>query len=315
MAARAGWTCTALASATSAGRIHRLQRSVYVDAERWAGDGPDADRNRFVMRSIGATFATRDAVGSHASAAAFASLPLWTLPIRPCVTVRPLYTGDARHAHLHRARLQGVVTSGPAPHTPTARTVLDMARGHSTYDAVVAGDAALRRGMVDGPSLFRCAEFCAGWPNIRRAHLVLGLLDQRAESPLESVSRLVLAELGLPRPEPQMDIFALGGRFLGRLDFYWDEFGIGGEVDGKVKYAGDPERFLYREKRRQEGIEDTDMVVVRWGKPEIDNPPALRDKLVSALRRASGRARSERLWIARPASPDLAPLMRADTAL
>jgi hypothetical protein len=314
MAARAGWTPGALAAATSAGRIHRLQRGIYADAERWAGDGPEADRNRFVMRSIGATLTTRDAVASHASAAAFAALPLWTLPVRPCVTVRPRYTGDARHAHLHRARLEGVVTSGPAPHTPAARTVLDIAREHSTYDAVVAGDAALRRGMVDGSSLFRCAEFCAGWPNIRRAHLVLGLLDQRAESPLESVSRLVIAELGLPSPEPQVEVFTREGRFLGRLDFYWDEFGVGGEVDGKVKYADNPELAWYREKRRQEGVEDTDMVVVRWGKPEVDNPLALRDKLVSAFRRASRRAPSERLWIARPAYPDFAPPMRADDA-
>jgi hypothetical protein len=225
-----------------------------------------------------------------------------------------MYTGDARHAHLHRAQLQGIVTSGPAPHTPAARTVLDIAREHSTYDAVVAGDAALRRGMVDGPSLYRAAEFCAGWPAIRRAHLVLGLLDQRAESPLESVSRLLIAELGLPQPDPQVDIFTLGGRLLGRLDFYWDEFGVGGEVDGKVKYADNPEKAWYREKRRQEGIEDTDMVVARWGMPEIDNPQALRDKLVNAYRRASRRARTDRLWIARPAFPDLAPLMRVDSA-
>jgi hypothetical protein len=285
---------------------------VYVDAERWAGDGPEADRNRFVMRSIGATLAVRDAVGSHASAAALANLPLWTIPARPCVTVRPMYTGDARHAHLHRARLHGIVTSGPAPHTPAARTVLDIAREHSTYDAVVVGDAALRRGMVDAASLFRCAELCAGWPGIRRVHLVLRLLDQRSESPLESVSRLVMAELGLPQPEPQMDILTLENRFLGRLDFYWDEFGVGGEVDGKIKYKDNPETSWYREKRRQERIEDTDIVVARWGRSEIDNPPALREKLISAFRRASGRARSDRLWIARPAFPDLAPLMRAD---
>jgi hypothetical protein len=149
--------------------------------------------------------------------------------------VRPRYTGDAQAAHLHSGRLDGVITSRGVTPTRITRTIVDIAREHDIEDAVVVGDAALARRIVDGDRLVRAAEFCAGWPGIRRAYGTLQLLDPRSESPLESVSRVRLAGAGVPEPEPRVEIVDHNGLWLGRLDFYWDEFGVAGDVDGKIK--------------------------------------------------------------------------------
>jgi hypothetical protein len=184
--------------------------------------------------------------------------------------------------------------------TRTARTVLDIAREHNVDDAVVVGDAALARGMTDGDRLFACAARCAGWPGARRANQVLGLLDPRSESPLESVSRIRIPMFGVPAPEPQVDILTRSGLFLGRLDFYWDEFGVAGEVDGQVKYTDDPVLAVVREKRRQGPMEDLGLIFVRWGRWELENMRALTHRLGEAFARGARRPRADRTYVARP---------------
>ena len=54
-----------------------------------------------------------------------------------------------------------------------------------------------------------------------------------------------------------------GGRFLGRPDFYWDEFGVIGEADGMAKYDGTHD-VAADEKRRQGELEDAGLIAVRW---------------------------------------------------
>ena len=242
-ASRDGWTRSALANAVRTGRLVRLHRGCYVAGEAWKEDGPQAEHERLAIRSVAAVLTTRPAIASHVSAAALADLPVWTIPECACVTVRPRYTGDARHAHLHRATtMPGQIHLGAGiPRTTCSRTVLDIAREHGVEDAVVVGDAALHRGMTDDAALLTCARACAGWPGIRRAEQVLPLLDGRAESPLESISRLRLRRVGLPDPEPQVEIYTVNGVFLGRTDLYWQEFGVVGEVDGRTKYRDAPD--------------------------------------------------------------------------
>ena len=313
----AGWTHSALAHATATGRLVRVCRGVFVSADGWDDRGPQADDRRFAVRSAAATLSVGRSVASHCSAAVLAGLPLWHVPERPCITVPPHYTGDSRAAHLHRASLavwQVIGTDGLL-RTRCARTVLDIAREHGIENAVVAGDAALAGRLVDIARLERCAEFCAGWPGTRRAMHVLSLLDGRAESPLESISRLRFAEARLPPPEPQVDIFGLDGRWLGRLDFYWEEFGVAGEVDGRSKYRGDPDEAFLREKRRQELMEDTNLTFVRWGRRDLDDMSTLVARLAAGFSRGLRRV-SDRRWRARPSPPPgfFAPPVHTRTA-
>jgi hypothetical protein len=104
----------------------------------------------------------------------------------------------------------------------------------------------------------------------------------------------------MPRPRLQPSIYDLDGRFLGRVDFYWDEFGVVGEADGRIKY--DKRDVLTREKLRQEDLENAALVVVRWGWADTrSRPAALRRRLENAFER--GRARDvagiPRAWTVR----------------
>lgn len=142
---------------------------------------------------------------------------------------------------------------------------------------------------------------CWNWPRIRRAQRAVRLADARAESPLESISRLVIGWLRLPPPEPQVLAIDERGYPAGRLDFYWDDYGVAGECDGKAKYRDDPEEFD-REKRRQELLEDHGVVFTRWGWDEPwRHPQLLRSKILGAFERGRARDRAglARLWTVR----------------
>jgi hypothetical protein len=131
---------------------------------------------------------------------------------------------------------------------------------------------------------------------MRRARSLLELLDERSESPIESVSRLRLHFRGIPAPDLQPDILSLDGRFLGRLDFYWDEFGVAGEVDGREKYQLDPVAAVMKEKRRQGPMEDTGLIFVRWDRADLEEMAALERRLTTAFARGIRRPRTDRAY-------------------
>lgn len=306
-----GWTPDVLRHAVRREWVVRLTRGLYVASSQWDGSTADDAKRRLMIRAVAATMAVKASVASHTSAALLATLPIWELPDRACITRPPRSTGDAECAHLHRATLpaEHVLDALEIPRTRTARTVLDIAREHGLDDAVVAGDDALHRGLTDPQRLLATAQLCADWPGIKRAVQVFELLDPRSESAIESISRLRLGSTSLPAPEPQVEVFDENGVFLGRLDFYWDEFGVGGEVDGKVKYRDRPDEVWWREKKRQEPMEDCGLLFVRWGRADLEDMDHLERRIARTLARGARRPYSDRAWIARPTEPRF-PLMR-----
>jgi hypothetical protein len=166
-------------------------------------------------------------------------------------------------------------------------------------------DAALNRGSVTLSELEDVVLRCWNWPRIARAAKALRLVDPRAESPLESVSRVVLGWLQLPAPRTQVEIYDDFGHFVARVDLYWDRFGVVGEADGRAKY--DDRSVLVQEKLRQEELEQLGLVVVRWGWSEaVYQRAALRARCLRAFERAEGRDRSgfRGLWSVADAKPD-----------
>lgn len=129
-------------------------------------------------------------------------------------------------------------------------------------------------------------------------------MDGRAESALESISRLAIADLRLPVPDLQPLARDRLGLAAGRLDFYWDEFGVAGEADGRSKYDERP--VMVAEKERQEKMEDDALVFVRWGWDEAwFRPLLLRQRLTSGFERGLARDRSgfPRRWSISRAKP------------
>ena len=93
----------------------------------------------------------------------------------------------------------------------------------------------------------------------------------------------------------QRTILDLHGRFLGRVDFLWDDCGVVGEADGLEKYALDRES-LRSEKLRQERLEQAGLIVIRWGFDDLDSLDRLVNRLLGALRRGRNRPPGSRDW-------------------
>jgi hypothetical protein len=194
---------------------------------------------------------------------------------------------------VHRAglRRQDVVLIENVPVTSAARTCVDVARDRSLLCGVVLLDAALHAAATSVEEIEDVLRSCWNWPKIRRAQRALALADARSESPLETISRLVIPRLGFPAPEPQRWIFDTAGRPIARSDFYWDAVGVVGEADGRGKYSA-PEAFVL-EKDRQDALEDLGLIVVRWGWTAAWNRhDVLRRKIAGAFERGVRRDRS-----------------------
>jgi hypothetical protein len=240
---------------------------------------------------------------SHLSAAIALELPTIGDLGRPCLTV-PAGTAlrSLADIHLHRAgvvEVDATQLDGYAVMRP-ARTIMDVAREHGVPAAVVAADCALHRGLVDESELADAYEVCARWPGRKAARITLLSVDGAAESPLESLSRLRIAACGLPAPRSQAVICDERGRHLGRSDFYWDEFGVVGEADGNFKYERG-QAAIVEERHRQKLFEETGLIVVRWGWPDLFRFGAVASRLSAAFARGARPGSALRRWaILRP---------------
>ncbi|MEQ0563903.1 DUF559 domain-containing protein [Amycolatopsis sp. NEAU-NG30] len=84
---------------------------------------------------------------------------------------------------------------------------------------------------------------------IHRAQMLLALATGQAESPPESILRLIVVEAGFPVPEPQFEITAVDGRRLYVLDMAWPELRIALEYDGFAAHEDRHERDAERDER------------------------------------------------------------------
>lgn len=297
----AGWTPSAIRHAQACGRWQRMRPGIYALVEPAAADRFDERRRAHLMAAVAAAAGSNCAVLSHTSAALGHGLPVLELPARPCLTVPVRSTRRIARAHVHEADLRPARChrQDGVRMTDVARTIIDVGREQGLSAGLIVADAALHRGDTTQEDL-RCAlAECRGWPGLRAARQVLDLADGRSESPLESLSRLVLRNR-VPTPDLQSSIFDEHGRFVGRVDMLWPEVGVVGEADGMGKY--EQAYILRAEKRRQEELERTGLIVVRWTMGDLAEPDVLVDRIVAAHQRAErpGRVRD---WMWRPAAP------------
>lgn len=290
-----GWTDAAISRAVRSGRLVRVRQGVF------AAQSSDL---AILARTIAATRACTDSAISHRCGLLAHALPIvGRQPLRPELTVAPRRIGQLLDAHLFRATLppEHLTVVNGTPVTTIPRTLVDVARHFPTSMAVAAIDKALHDELVSLDELGEICMTCWNWPGIRRAHRAIRLADGRAESPLESVSRLVLRWLKLPAPDLQPRILDEYGNLVGRLDFYWDEYGVFGEADGRSKYDGWD--VFSDEKARQEQLEDLGLVGVRWGwRSVVREARFTQYRVERAFERGRLRDRSgfRRRWSVRP---------------
>lgn len=281
---RGGRALETLRQACKSGVLRRMRAGAYVDASLWEA----SDRRRRSLLMIQAVTASRgfQDVLSHESAAVLLGLPLLNEPEQVHFTSPKIRSTRSRSGVTwHAGPLNGsdVIELPPFLVTVTARTLADIALDRSFADGVAALDAALR---LERSTLDAVAENLAASPRTqgrRQAQRVLAFADARAANPGESLSRVVIDDLGFEAPQLQIPFDDRLGR-VGVVDFWWEAAGVIGELDGFQKYAKEeylrgrtPSQVVVEEKHRERRLEALPEVrsVVRWVWRDALEPPRL----------------------------------------
>ena len=252
-----------------------VRRGVYVTQGRWRAVANDrAERHRI---EVAAAFlvTTGDVVASHGSACPVLGLATTSTVDDPVSLTRT--TGESHRGLTLTIRVapldpDEVVVIDGMPTTSAPRTILDLARMWSFRDAVVTADDALRQGHVSREELINLHIRRHSWPRAGRVSRVIGFADGRSESVGESLSRVVFAEGGLPPPTLQYEVRD-GQELVARVDFCWEDEGVIGEFDGRVKYTD--RDVLMREKRREDRLRAMGWRFLRFGWEDIQRPRTL----------------------------------------
>lgn len=208
---------------------------------------------------------------------------------------------------------------GPYAATTIARTVVDLARVRGIPAGLITWEAARweARASDNLAGLDAAIDLVLGGLARRRgipaARFVRTFASALSQSPMESLSRWRIHELGWPAPVQQFEIVDEFGQLLGAADFAWPEAGVVGEYDGEGKYTElarpgeQPLDVLRREKRRQESIEAAGWTFARWGKSHLRSPQSLDWVLRQAFARARrGSAASPQLQLLSSLTTDMA---------
>ena len=118
----------------------------------------------------------------------------------------------------------------PAP-TP-AETWAQLGTLLGVDDLVAAGDAILTGKLAELRDLKEAVQR-PGRRGARRLREALPLVRAGAESPRETIVRLILVRAGLPEPELNPDLRDEEGTFVARLDLAYPEYRVAVEYDGR----------------------------------------------------------------------------------
>jgi hypothetical protein len=275
--------CDALANGVSSrgltalvrgGQIVRIGRGVYR-----TGAGAVLPDPHGICRSM-------RVVLSHESAAAWLGADLVAAPAMLHVSAKE---NRGRRAdcmdgvRLHRSRLVDgdVMALDGASVTTPVRTILDAARSMPTLDAVAIADSLCRLRRATRGAVEAAAVSLPRGPGRPLAIQVAQLIDPRAESVFESISRVHLTLAGLPPPVSQLNVYDGAGQWIARVDFAWPELRLILECDG-YEFHGTREAFEH-DRRRWNALTRAGwrVLVVTW-RDVIDRPDYLVD-LVGAL--------------------------------
>lgn len=118
------------------------------------------------------------------------------------------------------------------PVTTSARTAFDLGRRLTLTEGVKRVDALMNATNVGVDDVEQVIARHPGVPGLRRLRRTLALVDGGAESPYESLTRLLLVQNGFPRPETQVVVLDENGRIFARLDMGWPEYLVGVDFEG-----------------------------------------------------------------------------------
>jgi hypothetical protein len=273
------------------GRGHavRLKRGAYFDAREWAALDP---RTRHLARMHAINESHRDPIFGFESAACvhdFSTLENWPDVVH---VVAGRASGGRSEPGIQRHCVgideEDTMVVGGLTVSRPLRTLMDLARSRSFAETVVSIDSALRTNLVSEEELADAStrnRRRRGAAAIRHA-FALGV--PLADNAGESLSRVLISQLGFPKPELQVPYRRPDGG-ADVVDFAWPKFRLIGEFDGRGKYL--KEEYLrgktsgdavYSEKRREDRLRALGNGMSRWGWTELRDPNALRYSLLAA---------------------------------
>lgn len=250
-------------SRVRAGRWVRLSPSTYlVDADQDA-PVPRQARVRAAALSLG-----RDAVlvlDTAAELYGVAGLPKTeeihiSLPGEAARRVRAIDPAVTLHQLVIPPAAVSTV-DGLAATTPL-RTVADVILRTDRYSAVSVLDSALNRKVLRTEELAAIPPLIRGRRGAVAARRCLTEADGRAQSPLETRTRLRCVDGRVPPDELQVPIRDADGYLLGVGDLGWLGARVLGEADGTGPHSG-PEA-VFTDRRRQNRIANAGWLVLRF---------------------------------------------------
>jgi hypothetical protein len=291
----AGYSDNDIRARVRAGRWVRLCQGAYAELRDDHDSRPDWDQLGWLhIRAAKAVYHRLGgrAVLSHQSAVLLHGIEVTDLDLG-CVHLTrrtgPGRSGTGVCQHAARPRVPTVVELDGVQLTPGPRAVVEAIR-YTTYPiAVSVVDEALRVGVATPSQLKDALELFKNRAGTGMAIRAVQFGDGLAESVGESRLRVLMADLGLPRPVLQAEIHDALGGLVGRVDFLLVEWGVIVEFDGALKYAGKSALPLVREKRREDALRDLGYEVVRATWSDLANPDGFARRIHAAARRAADR--------------------------
>lgn len=264
--------------------LHKAGLLAHLTRGMWSTACPDQPADQHLLRTIAIIRRQSVPAGATAqSALVLHDLPLVDVDLATVHLVRGAGRATRRgrdHAMWGHSATLTTVTRPPFVDSRVACVPAATAVAHAGVvgrprTALVAGDAAVRRGLVTPAQLeVAAATLPVGTPNAAAVRRALADVDGRHESPGESLTAQVLRDLGF-EVLPQVWI----GPF--RVDFLIAGTRVVVEFDGAVKY--DDRAALVAEKRREDELRRRGYVVVRLMWADLHDPSRVRALVMAAL--------------------------------
>ncbi|HET6816773.1 MAG TPA: DUF559 domain-containing protein [Mycobacteriales bacterium] len=116
--------------------------------------------------------------------------------------------------------------------TTPLRTTFDCLRWLWGAERLVVADALTHAELLSLEELRSYFASKRRLRNLRIAEALVDWIEPKSESPMETRTRVVLVDGGLPRPEAQWNIYTADGTFVARADLAYPEHQIAVEYDG-----------------------------------------------------------------------------------
>ncbi len=124
------------------------------------------------------------------------------------------------------------LSAGALPVTTPARTAFDLGRRLPLMEAVQRIDALMNATDVKVAAVEDIIVRHPGVRGLRRLRETLAFVDGGAESPHESLTRMLLVQAGFPRPDTQIEVRDEDGRLFARIDMGWRDHLVGVDFEG-----------------------------------------------------------------------------------